>query len=33
MADLFVHDIEEGIQGTSIRAAFLKCATILKEPA
>jgi phosphotriesterase-related protein len=26
MADLFVHDIEEGIQGTSIRAAFLKCA-------
>jgi phosphotriesterase-related protein len=27
MADLFVHDIEEGIQGTSIRAAFLKCAT------
>ena len=27
MADLFVHDIEQGIQGTSIRAAFLKCAT------
>jgi phosphotriesterase-related protein len=26
MADLFVHDIEEGIQGTEIRAAFLKCA-------
>jgi phosphotriesterase-related protein len=26
MADLFVHDIEEGIQGTSIKAAFLKCA-------
>jgi len=27
MADLFVHDIEKGIQGTSVRAAFLKCAT------
>ncbi len=27
MADLFVHDIEQGIQGTTIRAAFLKCAT------
>ncbi|TMD48627.1 MAG: phosphotriesterase [Chloroflexi bacterium] len=27
MADLFIHDIEEGIQGTSIRATFLKCAT------
>ncbi len=27
MASLFVHDIEEGIQGTGIRAAFLKCAT------
>ena len=26
MADLFVHDIEEGIQGTEIKAAFLKCA-------
>ena len=26
MADLFVHDIEEGIQGTQIKAAFLKCA-------
>jgi len=26
MADLFVHDIEEGIQGTDIKAAFLKCA-------
>ena len=26
MADLFVHDIEEGIQGTGIKAAFLKCA-------
>ena len=26
MADLFVHDIEQGIQGTEIRAAFLKCA-------
>jgi phosphotriesterase-related protein len=26
MADAFVHDIEEGIQGTSIKAAFLKCA-------
>ena len=26
MADLFVHDIEQGIQGTSIKAAFLKCA-------
>jgi phosphotriesterase-related protein len=26
MADLFVHDIEESIQGTGIRAAFLKCA-------
>ena len=26
MADLFVHDIEEGIQGTEIRAAFIKCA-------
>lgn len=27
MADLFVHDIEVGIQNTSIKAAFLKCAT------
>ncbi len=26
MADLFVHDIEVGIQGTEIKAAFLKCA-------
>src|SRR5919197_5947787 len=26
MADLFVHDIAEGIQGTEIKAAFLKCA-------
>jgi phosphotriesterase-related protein len=26
MADLFVHDIERGIQGTQIKAAFLKCA-------
>jgi phosphotriesterase-related protein len=26
MADLFVHDIEEGIQGTEIKAGFLKCA-------
>ncbi|HEY7151510.1 MAG TPA: hypothetical protein VH391_07500 [Solirubrobacterales bacterium] len=26
MADLFVHDIEDGIQGTGIKAAFLKCA-------
>jgi phosphotriesterase-related protein len=26
MADVFVHDIEEGIQGTDIKAAFLKCA-------
>jgi phosphotriesterase-related protein len=26
MADAFVHDIEEGIQGTGIKAAFLKCA-------
>jgi phosphotriesterase-related protein len=27
MADLFVRDIEQGIQGTEIRAAILKCAT------
>src|SRR5205085_5392723 len=26
MADLFVSDIEKGIQGTDIKAAFLKCA-------
>src|ERR671926_357284 len=26
MADLFVHDIEQGIQGTDIKAAFIKCA-------
>ncbi len=26
IADLFVHDIEKGIQGTDIKAAFLKCA-------
>jgi phosphotriesterase-related protein len=26
MADAFVHDIERGIQGTGIKAAFLKCA-------
>ena len=26
MVDLFVRDIEQGIQGTQIRAAFLKCA-------
>jgi phosphotriesterase-related protein len=26
MVDLFVRDIEQGIQGTDIRAAFLKCA-------
>jgi phosphotriesterase-related protein len=26
MADLFVHDIERGAQGTEIKAAFLKCA-------
>ncbi len=26
MADLFVHDIEESIQETGIKAAFLKCA-------
>jgi phosphotriesterase-related protein len=26
IADLFVSDIEEGIQGTEIRAAFIKCA-------
>lgn len=27
MADAFVHDIEEGIQGTQVRAAVIKCAT------
>ncbi len=26
MADAFVHDIEQGIQGTGIKAGFLKCA-------
>jgi phosphotriesterase-related protein len=26
IADLFVHDIEQGTQGTDIKAAFLKCA-------
>jgi phosphotriesterase-related protein len=26
IAELFVHDIENGIQGTDIRAAFIKCA-------
>jgi phosphotriesterase-related protein len=26
IADLFVHDIEQGIQGTGIKAAFVKCA-------
>ena len=26
MADLLRHDIEEGIQGTEIKAAFIKCA-------
>jgi phosphotriesterase-related protein len=26
MADCFVHDITEGIQGTEIKAAFIKCA-------
>jgi phosphotriesterase-related protein len=26
IASLFVHDIEEGIQGTDVRAAFIKCA-------
>jgi phosphotriesterase-related protein len=27
MADLFVNDITEGVQGTSVKAAVLKCAT------
>jgi phosphotriesterase-related protein len=26
LAELFVHDIEQGIQGTGIKAAFIKCA-------
>ena len=26
IAEIFVHDIEQGIQGTQIKAAFLKCA-------
>lgn len=26
MADAFVHDLEQGIQGTEIKAAFVKCA-------
>ena len=26
LADVLVHDIEEGIQGTEVKAAFLKCA-------
>jgi phosphotriesterase-related protein len=26
IADAFVHDIEEGIQGTGVKAAFIKCA-------
>src|SRR5215211_290020 len=26
IADLFVHDIEQGIQGTDVKASFLKCA-------
>jgi phosphotriesterase-related protein len=26
MADCFVHDIEQGIQGTEVKAAFIKCA-------
>jgi phosphotriesterase-related protein len=26
IAGLFVHDIEQGIQGTDVRAAFIKCA-------
>ena len=26
IAELFVHDIEDGIQGTDIKAAFIKCA-------
>src|SRR5581483_3407319 len=27
LADAFVHDIEVGVQGTAIKAAFIKCAT------
>jgi phosphotriesterase-related protein len=26
IADLFVHDVEQGIQGTGVKAAFIKCA-------
>jgi phosphotriesterase-related protein len=26
LADVFVHDVEEGIEGTDVKAAFLKCA-------
>jgi phosphotriesterase-related protein len=26
ISDLFVHDIEQGIQGTDVKAAFIKCA-------
>ena len=26
LAEIFVHDIENGIQGTDIKAAFIKCA-------
>lgn len=26
LADIFVHDLQQGIQGTSVKAAFLKCA-------
>lgn len=26
LADVFVHDVEQGIQGTAVKAAFLKCA-------
>jgi phosphotriesterase-related protein len=26
LAEIFVHDIEQGIQGTDIKAAFIKCA-------
>jgi len=26
LVDAFVHDVEEGIQGTNVKAAFLKCA-------
>jgi phosphotriesterase-related protein len=26
IADIFVHDIEQGIQGTEVKAAFIKCA-------